>query len=119
MNDNLSVRKLATDALVSWEELKELAETVDSNMTALELSPNNPIFSYDDNRFEAVILGFRIISVKKIVSIEGNIEYMEYSFFHSRGKDETVLLNIYLDKTGNIWMDLLEIGSYVIMIISI
>jgi len=105
MNDNLSVKKLATDALVSWEELKELAETVDSNLTALELSPNNPIFSYDGNRFEAVILGFKITSVKKIVSIEGSIEFMEYSFIHSRGKGETVLLNLYLDKMGNIWMD--------------
>lgn len=104
MNDNLSVKRLATEALVSWEELKELAVTVDSNLTALELSRNNPIFSNDANRFEAVILGFKITAVKKVVSIEGSIEYMEYSFVHSIKKDDTVLLNLYLDKKGNIWM---------------
>jgi len=106
MNDDMKI--LATDALIAWEELEELAETIFTNLMALELSSNNKIFSYDNDKIEANVLGFRVSTRRKVVSVEECIKYMEYSFIHSRENGETILLNLYLDKAGHVWLDYKE-----------
>jgi hypothetical protein len=106
MNDNMKI--LATDALIAWEELEELSETVLANLMMLELSSNNKIFSYDNDKIEANVLGFRVSTKRKVISVEGCIKYMEYSFVHLIENGETILLNLYLDKDGHVWLDYKE-----------
>ncbi len=42
---------------------------------------------------------------KKVVSVEECIKYLEYSFIHLKENGETILLNLYLDKAGHVWLD--------------
>ncbi len=62
---NEKVQILATDALIAWEELEELAETIFTNLMTLELSSNNKVFSYNNDKIEANILGSCLQSEKK------------------------------------------------------
>jgi len=100
-----NTRLLATYAQSAWEQLEKLGKEVDLNIINFKLPSGDPIFTAGKNGLEAVILGFRITISKKVISIEGSIESLEYSFIHPKGEDEIIMSNLYLDVHGNIYED--------------